>query len=78
MLGQSNLSSEEKIRRAVRAAKLEMVPAHIEFQEGSARSQTGERFQSVRHGARRVVLSGNQTRAFSRRSHARCCAQAPE
>jgi len=31
MLGQSNLSSEEKIRRAVRAAKLEMVPAHIEF-----------------------------------------------
>jgi hypothetical protein len=26
-----NLSSEEKIRRAVRAAKLEMVPAHIEF-----------------------------------------------
>jgi len=31
MLGQSGLSSEEKIRRAVRAAKLEMVPAHIEF-----------------------------------------------
>jgi len=31
MLGQSNLSSDEKIRRAVRAAKLEMVPAHIEF-----------------------------------------------
>ncbi|HKZ82220.1 MAG TPA: hypothetical protein VJ793_01030 [Anaerolineae bacterium] len=31
MLDQSGLSSEEKIRRAVRAAKLEMVPAHIEF-----------------------------------------------
>ena len=31
MLGHANLSSEEKIRRAVRAAKLEMVPAHIEF-----------------------------------------------
>ena len=31
MLDQSSLSSEEKIRRAVRAAKLEMVPEHIEF-----------------------------------------------
>ena len=31
MLDQSGLSSEEKIRRAVRAAKLEMAPAHIEF-----------------------------------------------
>ena len=31
MLDQSGLSSEERIRRAVRAAKLEMVPAHIEF-----------------------------------------------
>jgi hypothetical protein len=31
MFDQSSLSSEEKIRRAVRAAKLEMVPVHIEF-----------------------------------------------
>ena len=31
MFDQSTLSSEEKIRRAVRAAKLEMAPAHIEF-----------------------------------------------
>ena len=31
ILDPSNLSSEEKIRRAVRAAKLDMLPVHIEF-----------------------------------------------
>lgn len=31
MLQQAGLSSEEKIRRAVRAAKLEMAPAYIEY-----------------------------------------------
>jgi len=30
MLNQANLSSEERIRRAVRAAKQEMTPAYIE------------------------------------------------
>ena len=31
MFEQTHLSSEEKIRRAVRAAKLEMTPVYIEF-----------------------------------------------
>ncbi|HET7087118.1 MAG TPA: hypothetical protein VFL17_00560 [Anaerolineae bacterium] len=31
MPGQSGLSSEEKIRRAVRAAKLEMTPVYVDF-----------------------------------------------
>ncbi len=30
MLNEATLSSEERIRRAVRAAKAEMVPAHID------------------------------------------------
>jgi hypothetical protein len=30
MLNEASLSSEERIRRAVRAAKAEMVPAHVE------------------------------------------------
>ena len=31
MLNEADLSSEERIRRAVRAAKAEMVPAHLEM-----------------------------------------------
>ena len=31
MFNQTSLSSEEKIRRAVRAAKLELTPAYVEF-----------------------------------------------
>lgn len=31
MLNQANLTSEERIRRAVRAAKLEMSPAYIDI-----------------------------------------------
>jgi hypothetical protein len=31
MMDEANLSSEERIRRAVRAAKAEMVPAHVDM-----------------------------------------------